>query len=60
MEDMGPQATGRRTGGFDVEAALGRRGGNRQVLSFEEEGERGDGDGDILIADADGKAGGGV
>ena len=58
MEDMGPQATDRGAGNYDVEAALGRKGeGEKVEASTETAGERGDrdADGDVVIADADGK-----
>lgn len=52
MEDMGPQAPG--SGGFDVEAALGRKGeGETFVESSHAEKEQQDGDGDYVIVDAE-------
>lgn len=60
MEDMGPQASSK--GGFDVEAALGRKGEGEaprpkeapaESDRVEADGEK-DGDGDIEIVDADG------
>lgn len=60
MEDMGPQATSKA--GFDVEAALGRKGEGevprtKQAPAEAEEREPGggkDGDGDVEVVDADG------
>ncbi|KAL9581951.1 MAG: hypothetical protein Q9212_003587 [Teloschistes hypoglaucus] len=60
MEDTGPQTSS--TAGFDVEAALGRKGegeGPRLQKPAEESGEKGvekdkDGEGDIEVVDADG------
>lgn len=62
MEDMGPQVAGSGTGGLDIEGALGRRGEGESMLHVgsgaekkENEGsERKDGDGDVIVADADG------
>ncbi|KAL8758856.1 MAG: hypothetical protein Q9184_003805, partial [Pyrenodesmia sp. 2 TL-2023] len=60
MEDMGPQASSKE--GFDVEAALGRKGEGEaprpkeapvETDRAEEDGEK-DGDGDVEIVDADG------
>ena len=62
MEDMGPQATDREPGEFDVEAALGRKAEESSLLMpsvvHREEGrERGDpdADGDVVVGDVDGK-----
>ncbi|KAL8634486.1 MAG: hypothetical protein Q9228_007919, partial [Teloschistes exilis] len=60
MEDMGPQTSS--AAGFDVEAALGRKGegeGPRLQKAAEETGEKGaeqdrDGEDDIEVVDADG------
>ena len=61
MEDMGPQATNREPGGFDVEAALGRKGEGANIMvarrEEEEKGEK-DADGDAIIEDSDDKKGG--
>ena len=63
MEDMGPQARGTGMGGLDIEGALGRRGeaeglgtsyGN--VEEQRNEQDITDGEGDVVIADADGVA----
>ncbi|KAL8936629.1 MAG: hypothetical protein Q9216_004830 [Gyalolechia sp. 2 TL-2023] len=59
MEDMGPQASS--SAGFDVEAALGRKGEGEAPrtkaapaeVEKEPEGDR-DGDGDVEVVDADG------
>ena len=52
IEDMGPQATDRAAGGFDVEAALGRPGEGEDVdgkgLSAEREKQQTHGNGDRL------------
>lgn len=63
MEDMGPQASS--NAGFDVEAAVGRKGEGEGPLTAnapaavevekEEEGDK-DGDGDVEVVDADGNA----
>lgn len=55
VEDMGPQSVA--TEGaivFDVEGALGRRGEGEKILTADKEGDQ-DGDGDIVLADLDGK-----
>ena len=57
MEDMGPQPTTRGSGGFDVEAAVGRVGEGEDMTSThntEDAGEK-DAEGDTTIADADGE-----
>ena len=65
MEDMGPQAPGSGlAGGLDLEGALGRRGEGETVTGAapirpnetrgEEKTEDRDGDGDVVVADADG------
>ena len=62
MEDMGPQSVGAGVGGLDIEGALGRRGEGETMLHGDirteivkaEDGERKDGDGDVVVADADG------
>ena len=61
MEDMGPQAAGSGTGGLDIEGALGRRGEGENLLHAnnsagrrEADESKEDGDGDMVIADADG------
>lgn len=57
MEDTGPQSTTRGSGGFDVEAAIGRVGeseGMTPTLITEDTGEK-DAEGDTTIADADGE-----
>ncbi|KAL9119063.1 MAG: hypothetical protein Q9187_004383 [Circinaria calcarea] len=57
MEDMGPQSATRGSGGFDVEAAIGRVGeseGMTPTPITEDTGEK-DAEGDITIADADGE-----
>lgn len=52
MEDMGPQAP--RSGGFDVEAALGRKGeGETVIRGSGAEKDQQDGDGDYVIIDAE-------
>ena len=59
MEDMGPQAN---SAGFDVEAALGRKGEgetpplrrSREEVQEKEVDKDKDGDGDIDVVDADG------
>lgn len=51
MEDMGPQAPG--SGGFDVEAALGRKGEGESFMESSGEKERQDGEGDYVIVDAE-------
>lgn len=67
MEDMGPQTPGSGlAGGLDLEGALGRRGEGESMQAAvgregvgqnaeRKEDER-DGDGDVVIADADGVA----
>lgn len=62
MEDMGPQVAGSGTGELDIEGALGRRGEGERMphtaSGAEKRDEVGsevkDGDGDVVIADADG------
>lgn len=52
MEDTGPQAPG--SGGFDVDAALGRKGEGETVIETSRpEKEQQDGDGDYVIVDAE-------
>ena len=52
MADTGPQAP--RPGGFDIEAALGRKGeGEKMLGSSGLEKDQQDGDGDYVIVDAD-------
>ncbi|KAL8774069.1 MAG: hypothetical protein Q9209_001177, partial [Squamulea sp. 1 TL-2023] len=59
MEDMGPQAT---NVGFDVEAALGRKGEGEtpalrkppEIVEEKEADKEQDGDGDVEVVDADG------
>ncbi len=73
MEDMGPQAPGSGlAGGIDLEGALGRRGEGETMAAAvgrvaeekERKGERKDenkdGDGDMVVGDADGVAEGDV
>jgi hypothetical protein len=65
MEDMGPQAPGSGlAGGLDLEGALGRRGegesmatavGREDVSEVKGEEEK-DGEGDVVVVDADGVA----
>ena len=72
MEDMGPQTPGNGlAGGIDLEGALGRRGEGETMAAtvgrvVEEKEQKGegkdenrDGDGDIVVADADGVVEGG-
>lgn len=55
VEDMGPQSAASEGAiVFDIEGALGRRGEGEKILTADKEGDQ-DGDGDIVIADADGK-----
>ena len=72
MEDMGPQTAGSGlAGGIDLEGALGRRGEGESMAATlgrvteeektqngEEKAENKDGDGDTVVADADGIADG--
>ncbi|MCJ1468471.1 hypothetical protein MMC07_007100 [Pseudocyphellaria aurata] len=52
VEDMGPQAP--RSGGFDVEAALGRKGEGETIIeNAGTEKEQQDGDGDYVIVEAE-------
>ena len=58
MEDMGPQSTTRGSGGFDVEAAVGRVGEGEDMTlthNMADTGEK-DAEGDTTIADADGES----
>ena len=54
IEDMGPQATIRSAGNYDVEAALGRRGEAETIEHSIERAEDRDADGEVVVADADG------
>lgn len=64
MEDMGPQTPGSGlAGGLDLEGALGRRGEGESMAAAvgrddegDEKGKETDGDGDAVVADADGVA----
>ena len=54
--DTGPQSTDRVPGGFDIEAALGRKGEGEMMIPTHHEEDKGDkdADGDVVISDIDG------
>ena len=54
MEDTGPQSTERGAGGFDIEAALGRKGEGDMMTPITRDKEDKDADGDVVVSDADG------
>ena len=53
--DTGPQSADRVTGGFDIEAALGRKGEGEMMIPTIHEEDKGDkdADGDVVIGDTD-------
>ncbi|KAL8709683.1 MAG: hypothetical protein Q9220_005623 [cf. Caloplaca sp. 1 TL-2023] len=61
VADMGPQQLGRRTGGFDAEGAVGRKGEGEMMAGAGGGGggkREGEGDGE-MVGDGEGKEGGG-